>query len=108
MSNPFNVFKAQTKKVVVKALGNAEVEIRELTVAESNELFKELFTAEGKYDSSKALSVRLKKVSMALVKPKMSIAELEELGVKANTAITEISDAIDATEEPVGLDKEGN
>ena len=108
MGNPFDAFKAKTKKINVKALENAEVEIKELTVAESNELFKELFNEEGKYDSSKALAVRLKKVSMAMVKPKMSIEDLEALGAKANMAITEISEAIDATEEPDGLDEQGN
>ena len=108
MSNPFNVFKTQTKKVKVKALDNAEVELRELTVAESNELFKELFNEEGKFDSSKSLSVRLKKISMSMTKPSMTVEELEALGAKANLAINEISDEIDKFEKPEGLDEEGN
>ena len=108
MSNPFNVFKTQTKKVKIKALDNAEIEIRELTVLESNELFKELFNEKGVFDSSKSITVRLKKVSMAMVKPAMSVADLEALGAKANVAIAEISEAIDATEQPEGLDEKGN
>ena len=44
MSNPFDGFKLKTKKVKIKALGNKEVTISEMTVAQSNDFYKQIVT----------------------------------------------------------------
>ena len=101
--NPFEKFSLKTKKVKVKALDNTEVTIQELTVAQSTDFYKRVvkgFDDEGKaqlnYDE--IADIKLEKVSVAMLEPKMSIDELKALSNKANVAIDEIAEAIDAFE----------
>lgn len=105
--NPFLALKPSTRKIKVEALDGAEVEIRDLTVKESADLFKMLLNDKGEFTSKNSLDIRTLKVSMCMVQPKMSVDELSALGAKANKAIAEISDAIDSQGED-GLDEEGN
>lgn len=104
MANIFDKFVTGTKKVKIKALDNAEIEIRELTVSESNEFFKRLIKgmdAEGKadIDMNQMTEIRLEKVALAMIEPKMSVEDLRALSSKANEALNEISDAIDSFSE---------
>lgn len=99
MSNLFDKFKTAEKVVKVKALG-ADVTIRELTVAESNDFYKMIITGYGddgkpEVNLNNLAEVKLQKVSACLLDPKMTIDELKGLGSGASTAIEEISNAID-------------
>lgn len=104
MANPFDKFSLKTKKVKIKALDNAEVTIQELTVAQSTEFYKRVvdgFDDEGKakLNYNELADIKLEKVVVGMVEPKISIIELKELSNKASAAIDEIAEAIDAFEE---------
>lgn len=104
MANIFDKFVTGTKKVKIKALDNAEIEIRELTVAEGNDFYQRLVKGvkedgSADIDFNSMMEIRLEKVALALVEPKMTVDELKALSSKANEALTEISDAIDSFSE---------
>lgn len=100
MSNIFAKYQTNTKVIKVKALDNAEVTIRELTVNESNNFYKRL-VLEPKADGSmnfnykEVFDIKVEKVASAMVEPKMTAEELYLLSEGATEAINEISDAID-------------
>jgi len=101
MSNPFDSYKLKTKKVKIEALGNKEVEIKEMTVAQSTEFYKKVVTGYGEdgspeIDYNSIADVNMEKVAQCMVEPKMSITELKELSAKAGQAINEIAGAIDS------------
>lgn len=107
-SELLNKFKTKTKEVEVKSWG-MNVEIRELTVAESSEvqslMLKDSTADElssgtvnismGKFEESK-----IKAVSLSLVNPKLSEGELSGMGSAASEGITEIYDAIGEFNKP--------
>ena len=100
MSNPFDGFKLKTKKVKIKALDNKEVTISEMTVAQSNEFYKQIVTgydADGQpiIEYNVLPDVNLEKVATCMVEPKLTVEELKELSAGASAAINEIADAID-------------
>ena len=102
MANPFAKFSLKTKKVKIKAL-DAEVEIQELTYAQSVEFSKRIingFDENGKADLNydELADIKIEKVSLGLVEPTMSIDELKKLSTQATKAIDEIAEAIDAFE----------
>lgn len=96
----FDKFKTQTKVVKVKSLDNEEITIRELTVRESDDFYKKIL-GEPKEDGSitfnhkMLFSLKVEKVSIAMVNPKMTVEELNELSESAVEVINEIADAID-------------
>jgi hypothetical protein len=96
----FDKYKTQTKVIKVKALDNQEVTIRELTVNESNEFYKKI-VGEPKEDGSmqfnykEIFSIKVEKVATAMVNPRMTAEELEELSEGATEAINEIAEAIE-------------
>jgi len=102
-------FKTKTKEITVKAWDDEVVEIRELTVSESNEV-QSLMLKDSTSDqlSSGTVNVsigkfeeaKIKAVSMALINPKFSEAELNSMGVGAKEGIAEIYEAIGAMNEP--------
>lgn len=100
MANPFDSFKLKTKKVKIKSLGNKEVTISEMTVAQSNEFYSKVVTGY-KEDGTPIIEytavpeVNLEKVATCMVEPKMTVEELKQLSSEASKAISEISDAID-------------
>jgi hypothetical protein len=99
--NVFERFHTKTKVIKVKALDNAEVTIRELTVHESNDYYKKLVSdssTDGKinFNYKEIFTIKLEKVANCMVEPKMSIEELKSLSDGASEAITEIAEAIDA------------
>lgn len=96
-------FKPKTKTIKVKALEGEEVEIRELTVAEANEvqtlMLKDSDTdalASGKISVSvgQLAVAQTKAVSLALVNPKVSESELSNLGSDARAVIQEIYESV--------------
>lgn len=97
----FARFLTKTKVIKVKALDNAEVTIRELTVQESNDYYKKLVSessTDGKinFNYKEIFTIKLEKVASCMVEPKMSIDELKALSEGASEAINEIADAVDA------------
>jgi hypothetical protein len=104
MANIFDKFKVNTKKVKIDALDGAEITIQELTVAQSTEFQKRVISgidgdgkAELNYDE--LADIKLEKVALAMVEPKLTLEELKALSSTANKAIDEISDAIDNFDE---------
>ena len=106
MSNIFAKYQTNTKVIKVKALDNAEVTIRELTINESNEFYKRIVgepNADGSmnFNYKEVFDIKVEKVASAMVEPKMTAEEIYLLSEGATEAINEISDAID------GLSSEG-
>lgn len=100
MSNIFAKYQTNTKVIKVKALDNAEVTIRELTLNESNEFYKRLVgetNADGSmnFNYKEMFAIKVDKVAAAMIEPKMTSKELYLLSESATEAINEISDAID-------------
>ncbi len=97
-----------TKEVEVKSWGGS-VEIRKLTVMESNEVQGMLMNnatpgevKDNKIEITVALfnESNMMAVSLALVNPKMSIKEMKELTSDALEGITEIKLALDSWSTP--------
>lgn len=103
-----NKFKTKTKEVTVKSWGEV-VEIRELTVSESNEVQALMLNdstsqdlANGNINVSigKFEEAKTKAVSMALVNPKLTEDEINGMGATAKDGIGEIYEAIGDFNEP--------
>ena len=99
----FDKFSLKTKKVKIKALDNAEVTIQELTIAQANDFYKRVvkgFGEDGKAEINynELADIKLEKVAIGLVEPKMTFQELKGLSNKAVSAIDEIAEAIDSFE----------
>ena len=100
MPNAFDKYSATETKHKIEALDGAEVTLKELTLKEVKEIANEMIKgmdADGNpiIDFEKANSSQMKKVSMALIEPKMSVADLEGLGRGAKAAIDEIFAIVD-------------
>ena len=111
-SNAFAKFANHEVKVaVIKALDNAEIKYRELTMAESDAFTKRLikdFGKDGKdaeIDFNEANEIKYEKVATMLVEPKMTIEDLKALPASAIGAINEINALGEAQPE---TDAEGN
>ena len=111
-TNPFNTFKPKTKKANIEALDGAEIEYRNLTLAETDTLREALITGynketgEPEMDFVKAMSIKYDKVALMLVSPKMSKEDLLDLSGEAEKAVDEILGlAMDSSEQ---LTPEGN
>lgn len=103
-----NKFKTKTKEIEVKAW-DMTVEIRELTVSESSAVQAVMLNDStsddlsngtvnisiGKFEESK-----IKAVSLSLINPKLSEAELSSMGSSASEGITEIYEAISEFNKP--------
>lgn len=103
MANPFDKFKEVPQKYFIEAL-ETEVTLRHLTVDEIAELTQRLMKGVDSKGNpiinyERMGEVKLSKVSMALVDPKMTAAELGQLSSEASKAIDEILEIIDP--EPV-------
>jgi len=96
MANPFNIFAGQETKHKIAALQGAEVTLKTLSIAESAEVealvYSKGFGEDGKpiIDIPSINQAKLMRVSKALVNPKMSVKELEALGVGSMEAIDEL------------------
>jgi len=95
-----DMFGPKTRKVTIKALDNAEVVIRDLSLKQQADFISALvdgYDEEGlpiiNYD--KAADIRLAKISAALVEPAMTVEELGALGVDAKEALDELYAYID-------------
>ena len=96
MSNPFAKFTTKTKKVKIKALGNAEVELREPTVIEIADFYKLMANPDGTMNVANFLEAKLERIATCLISPAMTVAELKALSSTASDAINEIYEASDA------------
>ena len=106
--NPFDTFKGAESTHKIKSL-NAEVTLRTLSLNDTLRveaiLFKDGFDDGKPNISMEAITeAKLLKVSLALVKPKMSVTELKALPKEAMEAINEINEILSPVEE----EKEGN
>ena len=112
--NPFFAFRPETKTAKIKALDNAEIQYRELTLAENDafnaRMIKDFDPMDGNnptIDLAEATAVKYEKVSKMLIDPPMTVDELKELGTGAGAAIDEILDLTNADESDL-TDNEGN
>ena len=111
-SNAFAKFANHEIKVAtIKALDNAEVKYRELTMAENDAFTKRLikdFGKDGKdaeIDFNEANEIKYEKVALMLVEPKMTIEMLKDLPASAIDAINEINALGELKDE---VDEKGN
>lgn len=105
----FEKFKPKTKEIEVKSWDGMKVEIRELSVSEVNDIQASMLEgatldeiSNGKVNISigKLEEAKTVAVSKALVKPKLTVVEINELGATAKDGISEIYDAIKEMEQP--------
>ena len=100
----FDKFKTKTKKVKIKSLDDAQVEIREITISEANEFVGKI-TKDGVedfvVDQQKYREAKLDIISSCVIKPEITVEELKELSSGATEAIEELYQAIN------GLSEEG-
>ncbi len=106
--NPFEQYKPTETKHHIVAL-NAEVTLKTLSLNESMRvdaiLYKEGFDDGKPNITMEAIQeAKLLRVSLALVKPKMSVKELKALPKDAMKAIDEIADLLN----PAAVEEEGN
>jgi len=99
--NPFDMYnkEMEPKTAIIKALGDAEITYKKLPMGEEDAL--KLSMIEGYDDKGKPIldkegyvDMKYKKVSLALVEPKMSVEELKALPESASAAIDEIMELI--------------
>ncbi len=100
MANVFSKFKGVTTTHKIKALDGEEVVLRKLTLKEDKTIANSIIKGMDKdgnpeIDYEKANESKLKKISLALVEPKMTVAALEELGTNAMDALDEIFALVD-------------
>lgn len=104
-----DLFKNQTKTITVKAWNNMEVGIRELSVSEANDIQSEMLKdstldeiSKGQIniDIKKMEILKIKKVAIATVDKDITEAFLNSLPESAKEGISELYEAIQATEEP--------
>lgn len=98
--NPFEQFVGETKEIVVKGLGGKRVSIREMNYEEATEFSGRLFSGvdengSAKIDAKEYIGMRVEKVALCMLNPKMTVEKLNNLPAKASEAIVEIADAID-------------
>lgn len=102
-------FKPKTKEVEVKSWDGMKVEIRELSVSEVNAIqasmlegatFDEISNGKVNISIGKLEEAKTTAVAKALVKPKLTEDELNEMGATAKDGIGEIYDAIKEMEQP--------
>ncbi len=84
----------------ISALDGAEVQLKSLTIKEIKTIAKDMIKGSDKngepiIDYEKAGDSQLKKISLALVEPKMTMAELEALSNSAKDALDEILAIVD-------------
>jgi len=109
-TNPFTQFITGKQTANIKALNDAEITYRELTLAESDvfakRMIKDELDADGKpqFDMDEATEVKYEKVSAMLIEPEMSVEELKALPSSAQSAIEEILNLLNDDE----TDEEGN
>ena len=100
MPNVFDRFVDQTTKHKIKELGGAEITLRQITLKESQDLANELIKGVDK-DGNPVINyeaanlTQIKKISLALVDPKMSLVDLENLSIEARAALDEIFALVD-------------
>ena len=111
-SNAFAKFANHEVKVAtIKALDDAEIKYRELTMAENDAFTKRLikdFGKDGKdaeIDFNEANEIKYDKVALMLVDPALTVDELKALPSSAIDAINEIN-ALGETD--TGVDDKGN
>ena len=103
----------EVKTATIKALDNAEIQYRELTMAEVDTFSKRLIKGYGEdgktpeIDFDEANEIKYEKVAMILIQPKMTVEELKALPASAVEAINEINALVDG-EDAEGVDEKGN
>lgn len=102
ITNPFEIYKISEKVVHIKEL-NADIKLRDLTMKEADEFSKRLlknYTGKGEptFDMNEATEINYEKVALAMIEPKMTVAELKALPSTAYKAINEIIKYIDGRE----------
>ena len=111
--NPFLAFMGvEKKKAIIKALGDAEITYRDLTLAENDAFTKRIIkkmSSDGgqpEIDFDQASEVKYEKASLMLVEPTMTVDDLKNMrGALALEALNEILALLEPEEND---DDEGN
>jgi len=108
----FAKFSTGVKVAKIKALDNAEIQYRELTMLESDEFINRFIKevnedGSPKFDIEEAMQVKYEKVALILIEPKMTVEDLRALPASASDAINEIIALVDISEADLS-DEEGN
>jgi hypothetical protein len=112
LANVFAQFAGHEPKTAkIKALDNAEIKYRTLTMKEADDFQKKTikgFDSDGKpqFDFDAIGDIRNEKISLCLLEPKMTIKELEALSSEASKALIEIEALVSGTVDMI--DDEGN
>ena len=112
-SNAFAKFENhEVKTATIKALG-ADIQYRELTMAEVDTFSKRLIKGYGsdnktpEIDFDEANEIKYEKVATILIDPKMTVKQLKALPASAVEAINEINALVDG-DDIEGVDEKGN
>ena len=102
----------EVKTAKIKALDNAEIKYRELTMAENdaftNRLIKDVTKdGEAEIDFKEANEIKYEKAAMILVEPTMTVKELKALPASTSEAINEINALVEAQKDDIA-GSEGN
>ncbi len=111
--NPFDQYRAGVEKVAHIKAFDADITYRELTMKEADAFNKRLLKGyKGKgdpnIDMDEATKIAYEKLAMCLIEPKMTIEDLQNMGVSASPAINEIAKLLEGKqEEMIEEDGEG-
>ena len=111
MDDIFNKFKPRTTKHKLKSLDGAEVELRRLTLGESEELMNSSYdgtdeNGEPKINLNAASAQMILKVSKVLVNPALTPAEIRSMDDNVMDMLLEINDIV-SSDTGGDVDKEG-
>ena len=102
----------EKKKATIKALGDAEITYRDLTLAENDAFTKRIIKKMGadggqpEIDFNQASEIKYEKVSVMLLDPVMTVDELKNL--HGSTALEALNEILALLEPEGDDDEEGN
>lgn len=109
--NPFEKYSSVSESIFIKAL-DANVTVRKLTMKENDAFNRRLLkdykgSGDTVIDIEEATQISYEKVALALIEPKMTVEDLQNLNTGSAKAISEIAKYVDGTADTI-IDKEGN
>ncbi len=98
--NVFDVYKPKEKKFKIKALGDQEITLVDLSLEESTEISQQVVKGvkddgQPDIDLKEANLTKYRKISKALIDPKMTTKQLRGLAEAASEALDEIYALVD-------------
>ena len=109
-TNPFDAYIIEETTVTIEGFG--DIKLKALTMAQTDAFNKRLlkgYTGKGdpEIDMVEATKINYEKIEMAMVEPKMTVAQLQALPSSASKVIGEIVKHIDGREDDE-VEEEGN